>query len=95
MTVRSTPRVPSRSKSPRPAVDTLLQKPLSDWFAEWKARKALTLAPSRAHAQEPAATVPTSSWMPAHRQPRPKDVGEKQGYEWESRQRSAARRECG
>ncbi len=40
MTVRSMPRVRNRVRGARPTADQLFQKPLSEWFAQWKAGKA-------------------------------------------------------
>jgi hypothetical protein len=40
MTVRSMPRVRNRVRSARPTADKLFQKPLSEWYAQWKAGKA-------------------------------------------------------
>jgi hypothetical protein len=60
MTDRSKTRIPSRIKNSRTTADTLFQKPLSDWFAEWKAKKALTPAPCRSPRQQ-SSTTPTSS----------------------------------
>jgi len=60
MTDRSKTCVPSCSKNSRTTADTLFQKPLSDWFAEWKAKNALTPAPNRTPQQQ-SPTTRTSS----------------------------------
>jgi hypothetical protein len=58
MTVRSRPRAPHRTRDTRPPTATLLQKPLSEWYAEWKARKADALATTRQVSEPDAAVTP-------------------------------------
>ena len=52
MTARRTSQVQNRTDRPAPTAD-LFRRPLTQWYAEWKARKA-------AASTRPVVTAPTS-----------------------------------
>ena len=60
MTARRVLRATARIQSARPA-DSLFQKPLTTWYAEWKAQKARTSGPNSSPARQPSATATTSA----------------------------------
>ena len=42
MTTREkNPAAPTNTDAPRPAAERLFQKPVTQWYAEWKARRAV------------------------------------------------------
>lgn len=57
MTARRVLRTTARSQSARPA-DSLIQKPMTTWFAEWKAR---TSGQNSSPARQPSATATMSA----------------------------------
>jgi hypothetical protein len=60
MTARPESRATARRQAARPA-DKLFQKPLTAWFAEWKAQKAKSPPPGRARSRPLATTGATST----------------------------------
>ena len=53
MTANRPPRVAKPTRPSDPSVTTLFRKPVTGWYAEWKARKSTAAKPTAAESGEP------------------------------------------